>query len=141
MGAENTAPRSASEILELFPVALAEIEENWRGQFEISGLVREHVETELRYKVYLEKQRREIEQMRREQFSTDIGELRFEDMDSSICKEDVEKLKEHRPQTIHAASRIQGIKPTTLLFLHQLVKRTAQEKIKARAARKPAAKA
>ena len=40
-----------------------------------------------------------------------------------VCPEEIEKLKQHRPTTIHAASRIPGIRPTTLVFLHQFVRK------------------
>lgn len=129
-GKNSNVPRSAAEILESFNVSINDIEENWAEAFHIDSLVQEHVETELKYKVYLEKQRKEIEHMKKDQFTTDISEVEFDSLINSICKEEIEKLKENRPQTIHAASRIQGIKPTTLIFLHHMVRRSVQEKHK-----------
>ena len=129
-GKGNNIPRTAAEVLESFNVSIGDIEGNWAGEFEVDDLIREHVETELKYNVYLEKQRKEIEHMKKDQFTTDICEVEFDSLISSVCKERIEKLKENRPQTIHAASRIQGIKPTTLIFLHQRVKRIAQQKMK-----------
>ena len=129
-GKSSNLPRSAAEILESFNVSINDIEEKWTEIFHIDSLVQEHVETELKYKVYLEKQRKEIEHMKKDQFTTDISEVEFDSLINSICKEEIEKLKENRPQTIHAASRIQGIKPTTLIFLHHMVRRSVQEKHK-----------
>jgi len=126
----NNIKRSAAEILQNYNVGIDEIEELWKDEFKIEDLIKDHIETELKYGIYLEKQRKEIENMRKDQFTTDISEVEFDSLGSSVCKEEIEKLKENKPQTIHAASRIQGIKPTTLIFLHHLVKRITQEKIK-----------
>lgn len=122
----NNITRSAAEVLETYNVGIKDIEHFWKDEFTISDLIKEDVETELKYRLYLEKQKKEIENMRKEQFTTDISEVDFDTLLNSVCKEEVEKLKEHKPQTIHAASRIQGIKPTTLIYLHQLVKRLAE---------------
>lgn len=126
----NHISRTGAEILEAFNIGIKDIEHLWNDQFKIDDLIKDHVETELKYRIYLEKQKKEIEKMRKDQFTTDISEIEFDNLLSSVCKEEIEKLKENKPQTIHAASRIQGIKPTTLIFLHQLVKRLSQEKFK-----------
>jgi len=49
-------------------------------------------------------------------------------LSSHVCKEEIEKLREHRPTTIFAASRIPGVRPTTLIFLHQFVRRKSSKK-------------
>lgn len=62
--------------------------------------------------------------MKKDQYNTTIDDVDFDSLDSMVCKEDIEKLKTNRPQTLHAASRIPGIKSTTIIFLHQMVKRS-----------------
>ena len=126
----NNCNRSASEILENYNVGINDLEHFWIEKFHVDDIIKSHVEAELKYGLYLEKQRKEIEYMKKDQFTTDISEVEFDSLIASVCKEEIEKLKENKPQTIHAASRIQGIKPTTLIFLHQLVKRLTQEKFK-----------
>jgi len=63
--------------------------------------------------------------LKKEQYRTDISDFDFEVLSQSVCKEEVEKLKDHRPTTIFAASRIPGIRPTTLIFLHQYVRKNS----------------
>jgi len=63
--------------------------------------------------------------LKKEQYRTDISDFDFEVLSQSVCKEEVEKLKDHRPTTIFAASRIPGIRPTTLIFLHQHVRKNS----------------
>lgn len=123
----NNSPKTAAEILENYNLGIQDIEGLWGDKFVIPQIVKDHVETELKYRIYLDKQRKEIENMRKDQFTIDISEIDFDSLICSVCKEDIEKLKENKPPTIFAASRIRGIKPTTLIFLHQLVKRLKQK--------------
>jgi NAD/FAD-utilizing enzyme apparently involved in cell division len=44
-------------------------------------------------------------------------------LSQSVCPEEIEKLKTHKPTTIYAASRIPGIRPTTLIYLHQFIRK------------------
>ena len=39
----------------------------------------------------------------------------------SLSSEELEKLEEARPTTLHAASQIQGVTPHALVFLHNFV--------------------
>ena len=64
--------------------------------------------------------------MRREQMNTDISQIPYEDYEKQFTGEEFEKLKFNRPKTIYAASRIPGIRPTTLLYLHYLRKKVKQ---------------
>lgn len=61
--------------------------------------------------------------MRREQFQTNIDDLDYSALHNSITKEEIEKLYNNKPSTLHAASRIPGIRPTTLILLHQMAKK------------------
>ncbi len=61
--------------------------------------------------------------MKKEEYRAKLDNIDFDELENSISKEEREKLKFNNPQTIHAASRIPGIKPTTLIYLHHLVKK------------------
>jgi tRNA U34 5-carboxymethylaminomethyl modifying enzyme MnmG/GidA len=65
--------------------------------------------------------------MRKDQYRADISTLDFDLLRHSVCPEEVDKLRTHRPATIHAASRIPGIRPTTLIYLHQIVRKTSKQ--------------
>jgi len=53
----------------------------------------------------------------------------------ALSKEEQELLTKHRPVHVHAASRIPGIRPSTLMLLFQIAKKSALTAAKARAGR------
>lgn len=56
----------------------------------------------------------------------DISNLDYKKFKNQFTGEQYEKLMINRPKTIHAASRISGIRPTTLLYLHFLKKQGSE---------------
>ena len=60
--------------------------------------------------------------MKKEEMFGDISGLDYGKYRGQFTGEEYEKLSQARPKTIHAASRISGIRPTTLLYLHFLKK-------------------
>lgn len=67
-----------------------------------------------------------MERMRREDMNSDISNIPYEQYEKQFTGEEYEKLKVNRPKTLYAASRIPGIRPSTLLYLHYLRKKTQQ---------------
>eukprot|EP01016_Furgasonia_blochmanni_P045164 TRINITY_DN6334_c0_g1_i2.p1 TRINITY_DN6334_c0_g1~~TRINITY_DN6334_c0_g1_i2.p1 ORF type:complete len:162 (-),score=42.30 TRINITY_DN6334_c0_g1_i2:131-616(-) len=130
VGSEMCIRDRALEMLSNFNVSISEVEHLWREEFTIDPRIQKHLETECRYKVYLEKQIKEIEGMKKNQYRADISEMDFETLRDAISPEEIEKLKSHKPNTIFAASRIPGIRPTTLIYLHQFVRKTLLRKNK-----------
>lgn len=61
--------------------------------------------------------------MKRDQYRMDISGIDLNQLGLSVCPEEVEKLRTSKPNTIFAASRIPGIRPTTLIYLHQLARK------------------
>lgn len=83
-----------------------------------------HMKIECQYAHYLKLQAKEIEMFRQGQkvklpLALDYSQF------GSITHEERDKLQEHQPVTIYAASRISGIRTSTLIFLYQF----AQKKI------------
>lgn len=64
--------------------------------------------------------------MKKEEMHGDISNLDYQKYRSQFTGEEFEKLMANRPKTIHAASRIPGIRPTTLLYLHFLKKQGSE---------------
>lgn len=60
--------------------------------------------------------------MKKEQYRTELSDLDFDELDGIITSEELLKLKENKPRTLFAASRISGIRPTTLILMHQTLK-------------------
>ena len=70
------------------------------------------VETEARYAGYLRRQDADIRAFRREE-AVALGDVRFEDI-GGLSAEVRDKLLRHRPASLGAAARIQGITPAAL---------------------------
>jgi len=120
----NNGWKSAEDILSSYSTTrIEDIQSVWQDKFQIEPQITKHIETECRYKIYLTKQIREIESLKRDQYRADISNIDFDVLKHAVCPEEIEKLKSNRPTTIHAASRIPGIRPTTLIYLHQYLRR------------------
>ncbi|MGJ3628778.1 hypothetical protein AB5I41_21190 [Sphingomonas sp. MMS24-JH45] len=80
----------------------------------------EEVDEDRRYAPYIERQRAEIEQMRREghvAISTEASSLKEI---AGLSNEMIERLVAARPETLSQASRVHGVTPAALtaLWLH-----------------------
>ncbi|MBV0933790.1 tRNA uridine-5-carboxymethylaminomethyl(34) synthesis enzyme MnmG [Marinobacterium weihaiense] len=76
----------------------------------------EQVEIQLKYSGYIERQKTEIEQMRRQE-STRLPEDFDYDQVSGLSNELRLKLSQQRPETLAQASRIQGMTPAAISLL------------------------
>jgi hypothetical protein len=74
------------------------------------------VEVECRYSGYLKRQKREIESLRKAQSLLLPADFDFMAL-PGVSAAEKEKLVEARPATVLAASRIQGVKPSSLMVL------------------------
>lgn len=86
--------------------------------------VTDAVETAVKYAGYLERQAREIEAFRRGDALPLPPDITYEGM-PALSKEEQELLAAARPATVHAAGRIAGVRPSTLMLLFQAAKRYA----------------
>lgn len=94
------------------------------GDIDVPRGVREQVEIECKYAAALEKQAREIAAFRR-CWDSDLDiphDLDYAKL-PMLSSEEVEKLDAARPKTLHGASRISGVTPSTLMMLMQLVRK------------------
>jgi len=80
------------------------------------------VEVECRYRGYLERQEREIEQLRESQSLVLPPGFDFAAL-PSLSTAEKEKLEEARPGSVHAASRVPGIKPSSVMILFKHARR------------------
>ncbi|KAF4046797.1 GidA associated domain [Phytophthora infestans] len=119
--------RSAAQILAFSTVTPQDIERLWRqvGYEHADALpdeIKEFMKTECLYATQLRAQHQEIRVFRNKQHVqipewVDYSELPM------ISNEEREKLQQAQPATIHAASRIAGIRSATLLLLYQYAMR------------------
>lgn len=108
--------RSAFEILSYPDQSLAELSHVWP---ELAGLPDwsiDRLENDARYSVYLERQKREIENFRRDEDVILPPEIRYDEI-SGLSGELRGKLKTIQPATLGQAGRIEGITPAALTLL------------------------
>lgn len=103
-------------------VSLEALTPFWPQIAEFSSRLRQQVETEAQYAVYLDRQRADIRAFKRDEQIALPADLDF-DMLPGISNEVCQKLKEARPATLGQASRIEGVTPAALTLLLAYVKR------------------
>ncbi len=83
---------------------------------DIPKSVFEKVQTEIKYKGYIERQNRRISEMRRLENKTLPSEINYKDI-KGLRLEAIEKLSKIKPQNIGQASRISGVSPADISVL------------------------
>ena len=86
------------------------------GSPQLGTEIREQVEVEVKYQGYIEKQRKEVERMRKLEERPIPEGLSYEDI-PSLRYEARQKLSRYRPATLAQASRIDGVTPADLAIL------------------------
>ncbi len=108
--------RSAFELLTYPHVSFSDLCRVWGELETIPPEITRQIEIEASYSGYLEKQQQEIDVFKREEGMNIPDEIDYDGM-SSLSNEVKNKLKTHKPQTIGAASNIQGVTPAAILAL------------------------
>ncbi|MDA9997027.1 tRNA uridine-5-carboxymethylaminomethyl(34) synthesis enzyme MnmG [Gammaproteobacteria bacterium] len=86
--------------------------------------------TEVRYAGYIEKQKREVEKNKKQNSKKIPKTLSYQNI-SGLSNEVKEKLDKTKPDTIGAASRIEGVTPAAINIILVTMKRQELEKINA----------
>jgi len=105
--------RSAYDLLAHPDLDIARLSAVWPALSGIDAATTESLETEARYAVYLERQKAEAEQVRREERTSIPPELDFSHV-AGLSNELRQKLALRRPQSIAEAQRIDGMTPAAL---------------------------
>ncbi|WP_415904769.1 tRNA uridine-5-carboxymethylaminomethyl(34) synthesis enzyme MnmG [Neptuniibacter sp. QD48_55] len=103
-----------------------------KGEAVSDNQVAEQVEIHNKYAGYIERQKDEIEQMRRQE-NTPLPENFDYDQVGGLSNELKAKLEEIRPETISQASRIQGMTPAAISLLLVYLKKHQLSKAKIKA--------
>ncbi|WP_062219832.1 tRNA uridine-5-carboxymethylaminomethyl(34) synthesis enzyme MnmG [Aureimonas sp. D3] len=88
----------------------------WPELASIQGTVRERIEIEAAYDVYLERQRRDQIRLKREEERSIPTDLDFDTL-KGLSNEIRHKLRERRPATVAEAERIDGMTPAALAII------------------------
>jgi len=110
-----TREYSLSDLLKRPELEYADIA-NLKGDAVADQQVAEQVEIQNKYAGYIERQRGEIEQMRRQENTLLPADFNYDQV-GGLSNELKAKLKQIRPETIAQASRIQGITPAAISLL------------------------
>ncbi|MAZ17575.1 MAG: tRNA uridine-5-carboxymethylaminomethyl(34) synthesis enzyme MnmG [Ahrensia sp.] len=105
--------RSAYDLLAYPSVSMADIQRIWPDLAAYPAPIRERLEIEAQYAVYLKRQEADIAAVQREE-NTLIPEDIDYDRISGLSNELKQKLKRRMPATLAAAERIEGITPAAL---------------------------
>lgn len=96
---------------------------------EVPLQIKTEIETECKYENYLIKQQNEIESYRRQRELVIPDNINYKEL-AGISIEEYEKLNRIKPLTIYDASKIEGIRPHTLMVIINKCHRMKEEKIK-----------
>jgi tRNA U34 5-carboxymethylaminomethyl modifying enzyme MnmG/GidA len=150
---EDGKTRSAADILAVPGVTVPLVLDAMQAlgtSLTIEPRVIDNIEITIKYKGYLERQvrvtnrcalhqlkhsqyilawmqAREIEEFRQGDALPIPKDLNYVDM-PALSKEEQELLARHRPVNVHAASRIAGVRPSTLMLLFQIAKKASQNR-------------
>jgi tRNA uridine 5-carboxymethylaminomethyl modification enzyme len=84
------------------------------GGEEVADIDLERLEVRIKYDGYLQRQERELEELRRLQSQSLRPEFWINGLDG-VSRETAEKISSHRPKTVFELSRISGVTPAAVL--------------------------
>lgn len=112
-----------AELLKRPEITMSEIVAlNLTPQPEMDDAVKQQIETRIKYAGYIERQQHEIEKHKKHKMTRIPEDFRFEGI-SGLSSEIIQKLEQHRPQTIGQASRISGVTPAAISILLVMLKK------------------
>ena len=102
----------------------------WRLTFLIKNLdleTREQILIEARYAGYLDRQRIDIQDFKKDENLDIPNNINYKKV-GSLSNEIVEKLTKIKPHTLGAASRVSGVTPAAIIAILRFIKRTKNKK-------------
>jgi tRNA uridine 5-carboxymethylaminomethyl modification enzyme len=108
--------RSAYELLSYPEVSLSNLVSIWPELSELDPRTAEALETEARYSVYVERQKQEVLQIRREENTSVPADLDYSRL-AGLSNELKQKLRERQPRSIADAQRVDGMTPAALAII------------------------
>jgi tRNA uridine 5-carboxymethylaminomethyl modification enzyme len=112
--------RSAAAMLTITGVGISDVE-RWAHAAAVEDIAREAVEVSNKYAEYLAHQQRSIERVRRNEGMRLPLDLDYSTI-GALSNEVVEKLNAAKPRTLHEASEISGVTPSSLELLVRLLR-------------------
>ena len=131
--------KSAAEVLSMPDVTLGEVvrvindvgvetQNPDFGSYSVGPLIFDTLEATCKYANYLSRQEEEMERWKKSGAMQIPPDIEYSRDIFPFAAEELEKLRLHRPETLHAASQIQGITPHALIFLQTYLSRGRHHK-------------
>ena len=114
--------RSAFQLLSFENISFSDVNRIWPETKLIAKDVVEQIEIESQYSGYLDRQRDDINDFKKEEMLLLPKNLNYSSV-GSLSNEIVEKLSTIRPPTLGAASRVSGVTPAAIIALLRFVKK------------------
>ena len=108
--------RSFHDVLSLNGVSSEILRGLWEGFFDFDLDVREFVRADAKYNYYIQRQKSDVDKMRKNINTTIPKDIDFKKIDG-LSSELKVKLSKANPQHIHEASKIDGMTPSGLMLL------------------------
>ncbi len=119
--------RTGFELLSYPDIQWTDLAAIWPQLDEIEPAIRDSIEVDARYAVYLDRQERDIRNYNKEQALAIPRDFDFAAI-RGLSNEIGQKLEKHRPLTVGQASRIDGITPAALMILIAHIKKQNSSK-------------
>ncbi len=119
---EDGKARTAFDLLSYPDVTPADAARIWPEVADIPAEVLEQLVVDAQYAVYLDRQRRDIEAVRRDEQKPIPDDMDY-DAVPGLSIELRQKLQQHRPQTIAQAQALDGMTPAAITLLLAVVRR------------------
>ncbi|MBL6781469.1 MAG: tRNA uridine-5-carboxymethylaminomethyl(34) synthesis enzyme MnmG [Alphaproteobacteria bacterium] len=116
--------QTARKLLSREGVTLAQLIPLWPELASIPEAYHFQLETDCRYAAYLNRQKSDIEAMRKDESLEIPKQLDYQKI-GGLSAESIDILRRHQPETIAQASRLAGLTPAALLVLIRYIHRAA----------------
>ena len=115
------------DLLSYKNINFKKLEKIWPELKSLELEVKEQIEIESVYSSYLERQRTDIDDFKREEGLIIPKTTNFKDV-GSLSNEVVEKLTKIKPPTLGAASRVSGVTPAAIIAIMRYLKKQKNNK-------------
>ena len=120
--------RSAFDLLSYKNINFKRLENIWPELGSLKPDVKEQIKIESIYSSYLDRQRVDIEDFKKEEGMRIPKVINFKDV-GSLSNEIIEKLTKIKPPTLGAASRISGVTPAAIIAIMRFIKKQKNYKV------------
>ena len=120
--------RSIIDLLAFSNIDFSNLEKVWPQIKELDLVTREQILIEARYAGYLNRQRLDIQDFKKDENLKIPDKMNYKKV-GSLSNEVVEKLTKIKPPTLGAASRVSGITPAAIIAILRFIKSSKNRKV------------